>query len=78
MLGFEHTHEMYEHDDDFSAIYALTHTTPHDRFCQDDRYLFFDGKLRVPICSLHELLMMETLNGDLMGHFGVTKTLNIL
>lgn len=32
----------------------------------------------VPECSLRELLVQQSHYGELMGHFGVTKTLDIL
>ena len=32
----------------------------------------------MPNSSMHELLVREAREGDLMGHFGVRKTLNVL
>ena len=32
----------------------------------------------VPNCSLRELLVREAHGGGLMGHFGITKTLEVL
>ena len=43
-----------------------------------DGYLFYIDKLCVPNGSIRDLLVKESHSGGLMGHFGVTKTLNIL
>jgi len=43
-----------------------------------DDYLFKENRLCVPACSLRELLVREAHDGGLMGHFEVTKTLNVL
>ncbi|XP_012857029.1 PREDICTED: uncharacterized protein LOC105976300 [Erythranthe guttata] len=37
-----------------------------------------ENKLYMPNCSLRELLVLESHGGALMGHFGVSKTLDIL
>ena len=41
-----------------------------------DGFLFKKKKLYVSICSLRELLVRETYSGELMGHFGIAKTLH--
>ena len=41
-------------------------------------FLFKENKLCIPNCSLRELLVLESHGGELMGHFGVAKTLDML
>jgi len=43
-----------------------------------DGYLFKKNKLCAPNCSLREMLVKESHGGELMGHFGVKNTLEIL
>ena len=47
------------------------------KFFRDEGFLFWENKLCVSNCSLHELLVRESHGGGLMGHFGVSKTLVI-
>jgi hypothetical protein len=78
LLGFEHIKEMYSKDDDFGAIFDACELGALDKFYKHDGYLFRENKLCIPKCSLRELLVLESHGGGLMGHFGVTKTLDIL
>ena len=48
------------------------------KFYKYDGYLFKESKLCMPCCFMRELLVREAHGGGLMGHFGVTKTLDIL
>ena len=41
-------------------------------------FLFKENKLCIPICSMKELLVKESHGGGLIGHFGMTKTLDTL
>jgi hypothetical protein len=50
----------------------------NDKFFRHDEFLFKENKLYVPNSSLHELLVREAHGGGLMGHFGITKTLDVL
>jgi hypothetical protein len=43
-----------------------------------DDYFFKENRLCVPANSLRELLICEAHEGDLMGHFGVAKNLDVL
>jgi hypothetical protein len=49
-----------------------------DRFFRHDGFLFKENKLCVPNCSLRELLVREAHGCNLMGHFGIAKTLDVL
>jgi len=42
------------------------------------RYLFKEGKLCIPQGTHRKLLVRESHEGGLMGHFGVDKTLELL
>ena len=42
-------------------------------FYRNEGFLFKKDKLCVPISSIRELLVRETHEGGLMGHFGVQK-----
>ena len=48
------------------------------KFFRHEGFLFRENKLCVSICSLRELLVTESHDEGLMGHFGVAKTLAIL
>ncbi|XP_072076494.1 uncharacterized protein [Arachis hypogaea] len=41
-------------------------------------FLFRGNRICVPACSMRDLLVLESHNGGLMGHFGVHKTLDVL
>ena len=43
-----------------------------------DQYLLKENHLYVPLSFMHELLICETHEGALMGHFGVANTLDVL
>ena len=48
------------------------------KYFRHDGYLFWENKLYVPNCSLRDLLVKESHEGGLMGHFGVVRTSAIL
>ncbi|XP_060192372.1 uncharacterized protein LOC132621914 [Lycium barbarum] len=48
------------------------------RFQLVDGFLFKDGRVCVPMSSWRKLFIKEAHSGGMMGHFGVTKTLDIL
>ena len=50
----------------------------NDKFFRHDGFLFKENKLCVPNCSLRELLVRKAHGVGLMGHFGITKTLDVL
>ena len=75
LLGFEFIKELYQHDDDFSDIYASCDSGAVSAdFYLFDGFLFKRNRLCIPKCSMRELLIKEAHRGGLMGHFGVNKT----
>ena len=77
LLGFQYIKELYLDDHDFSVIYDTCKVSAKDKYFRHDGFLFKKNKLCVSNCSLHELLVRETHGGGLMGHFGITKTLEV-
>ncbi|XP_022869131.1 uncharacterized protein LOC111388607 [Olea europaea var. sylvestris] len=78
LLGFEYVKKMHAIDSAFFNIYKSCDKGAMDIFFRHDGYLFRANKLCVAKCSMRELLIREINSGDLMGHFGVKKTLEIL
>ena len=78
LFGLEHIKDLYENDLDFGSILEKAKSRHGGRFSMIDEYLCFDGKLCIPHCSFQKLLVRESHNGGLMGHFSVTKTLTLL
>lgn len=78
LLGFEYIKDVYVNNLDFSSIYASCNKGTIDKFFKHKGYLFRENKLRVPSCSIHELLVREAHSGGLMGHFGAAKTLEMV
>ena len=59
-------------------MYTMHETSAFGKFYRLDGYLFKESRLCVPLSSMRELLVRETHEGGLMGHFGVFKTLDVL
>jgi len=78
ILGFDHIPEMYVQDSKFSSAYAECMERPQGGFYVNEGYLFKEGKICIPQCSQRKLLVQETHEGGLMGHFGVEKNLGLL
>jgi len=78
ILGFDHMGEMYDQDDFFTSIFASCQKKAQGGYYVSKGYLFRKGKLCVPQGSHRKLLIKESYEGGLMGHFGVDKTLSIL
>ena len=77
-VGFEHTKELYKDDNDFANVYNACETLAFRKFYRLDGYLFKESRLCVPLSYMRELLVFEAHGGELMGHFGVVKTLDVL
>ena len=69
---------MYKNDSDFGSVYHACENVAFEKFYRHDGYLFKENRLCVPKCSMHELLVREAHQGDLMGHFEIAKILDVL
>ncbi|XP_028223089.1 uncharacterized protein LOC114404211, partial [Glycine soja] len=78
LFGLESLKDMYVHDVDFAEIFAACQKFSENGYYRHNGFLFKANKLCVPKCSIRELLVSESHEGGLMGHFGVQKTLEIL
>ena len=71
--------DLYANDFDFCQVWNACDKSAFSEYYRHEGFLFKKDKLCVPICSIHrELLVKETHEGGLMGHFSVQKTLDIL
>ncbi len=61
-----------------NSLYDACEKGAFQKYYRHDGYLFKEIKLYVPKCSIHDLLVLESHSGGLMGHFSVAKTLDIL
>ncbi|KAI3789955.1 hypothetical protein L2E82_02762 [Cichorium intybus] len=77
-LGFETLKDYYETDVDFGDVFGKCAGGPHGEYVVQNGFLFKGNRLCVPKHAIHELLVREAHGGGLAGHFGVTKTLEVL
>ena len=77
-LVFDHIKEIYKDGLDFSLIFQECSKGGHKDFFIHDGFLFKGKRLCVPQGSLRQSLVREAHEGGLMGHFGVTKTLDTM
>ncbi|XP_028199540.1 uncharacterized protein LOC114384057, partial [Glycine soja] len=75
ILGFDNIRDLYALDEHFSPIYESCGKKAQDGFYLAEGYLFKEGKLCIPQGSIRKLLVKESHEGGLMGHFGIDKTL---
>ena len=68
----------WRQDEYFSPIYASCGLKAQDGFYIAKGYLFKEGGLCIPQGSIRKLLVKESHEGGLMGHFGIDKTLVFL
>ena len=78
LLGFEDIKELYVNDPDFANVFNACEKVLFGKFYRHDGFLFRENKLCVPNSCLRELLVREAHGRDLMGHFGIVKTLDVL
>lgn len=78
LLGFEHIKELYPSDEDFGEIWSKCEKHGFGEYYQFEGYLYCANKLCIPRCSIRDLLVQEVHGGDMMGHFGVNNTMEIL
>jgi hypothetical protein len=73
LLGFEHVN-----DSDFTNVFRACENSASRKVYRLDGYLFLKNRLRVSNSFMRQFLVREAHWGNLMGHFGVAKTLDIL
>ena len=78
ILGFENIPKLYKEDQDFSPTFVKCQHRAQGGFYVSEWYLFKEGKLCIPQGTHRKLLVKESHEGELMGHFGVDKTLEPL
>ena len=78
LLGFETLKDYYENDVDFGEVFAGGKAGVIGEFVIQDGFLFKGNRLCIPKHPVRELLVREAHGGGLAGHFGVTKTLEVL
>ena len=69
---------MYNDDSDFANVCNACETSAFEKFYRLDEYLFKENHLCVPLSSMRELFIHEAHESELIGHFGVVKTLDVL
>ena len=77
ILGFDNIIELYSQDPEFSSIYTKSQHKSQGANYVNQGYLFREGKLCIPHGSHRKLLVKESHEGGLMGHYGVEKTEHI-
>ncbi|KMS95687.1 hypothetical protein BVRB_005900 [Beta vulgaris subsp. vulgaris] len=78
VLGFELIKEFYVLDEEMRDLFVATKDGPKDHYHQMEGFLFKGNKLCVPKCPVRDLLIREAHGGGLAGHFGVSKTMELL
>ena len=78
ILGFENIPELYKEDQDFAPTFAKCQHRAQRGFYVSEGYLFKEGKLCIPRGTHRKLIVKESHEGGLMGHFGVDKTIELL
>jgi len=79
IFGLESIKGQYELDAAFKdVILNCKEGRAWNKFVLNDGYLFRANRLCIPVGSVHLLLLQEAHGGGLMGHFGATKTLDVL
>ncbi|OMO68240.1 reverse transcriptase [Corchorus capsularis] len=70
--------EFYASDVYFGENFKACENSGFGKYYKHDGFLFKESRLCVSSCSLRILLMRESHEGSLMGHFGVDRTYDIL
>nr|KYP60030.1 Transposon Ty3-I Gag-Pol polyprotein [Cajanus cajan] len=78
ILGFDDIKELYEKDPDFANFYLLCIQKPYQGYYIFEGFLFKENKLCIPQGSIRKLLVKESHEVGLMGHFGIEKSLLLL
>ena len=75
IYGFDNIRDLYAFDEHFSPIYESCGKKAQDGFYLAEGYLFKEGKLCIPQGSIRKLLVKESHESGLKGHFRIDKTL---
>jgi len=75
---FDNIVELYSQDAEFSTIYQDCLKKSQGGFYVNEGYLFKEGKVCILQSSYRKLLIKEMYEGELIGHFGVDRTLSML
>ncbi|KAK8554939.1 hypothetical protein V6N13_016193 [Hibiscus sabdariffa] len=78
LIGFAYIRELYGNDPDFCEKFNACEKCAVGKFYRHDGYLFKENRICIPQGSMRDILLREAHEGGLMGHFGVTKTLQTL
>jgi hypothetical protein len=79
IFGLQTMKDQYVDDADFKDFYVhCKDGKPWGKFHIQDGFLFRANKLCILASLVHLLLLQEAHGGDLMGHFGVYKTHEVL
>jgi hypothetical protein len=79
IFGLQTVKDQYVDDADFKDFYVhCKDGKPWGNFHIKDGFSFRANKLCIPASSIHLLLLQEAHGGDLMGHFGVYMTHEVL
>jgi len=78
LLGFETLKDHYAGDTDFGEVFSKCDTGSFEKYTKQEGFLFKENRLCVPRHPVRELLVREAHSGGLAGHFGITKTLEVL
>ena len=78
LFGLEILKEMYPHDSEFAEIFNACTKFSINGYFRNNGYLFKEKRLYILKRSIRDLLVRETHEGELMGHFGVQKTFDTL
>ncbi|XP_033131673.1 uncharacterized protein LOC117126753 [Brassica rapa] len=78
IMGFEQLKMFYATDPVFAELYSNSTKGAVGPFYQNDGFFFKEKRLCIPRGSMRDLLTREAHGGELMGHFGRDKTLDVL
>jgi len=78
ILRFDNIIELYKEDHDFASIFAKCKHRAQGGFYVSEGYLLKEGKLCILQGTHRKLLVKESHEGGLIGHFGVDKKLELL
>ncbi|XP_019462914.1 PREDICTED: uncharacterized protein LOC109361832 [Lupinus angustifolius] len=71
LLGFEHIKDLYANDAELSELFNKCEHVAVNGYYRQDGFLFKENRLCLPKVSIRDLLVKESHEGGLMGHFGV-------